>query len=61
MPPGPVPHLDLEQARAIAASAAMGFATTAIAAAWAGSPPAPGMCWFYMDPTPTQGFWDDCQ
>ena len=26
-----------------------------------GSPPAPGMCWYYTDPSQTQGFWDYCQ
>ena len=25
-----------------------------------GSPPAPGMCWYYTDMTRTQGFWDYC-
>lgn len=46
---------------AIAAGAAIGFVTAATAAAWAGSPPAPGMCWYYTDPTRTQGFWDYCK
>jgi hypothetical protein len=46
---------------AIAAGAAIGFVTAATAAAWAGSPPAPGMCWYYTDPSRTQGFWDYCQ
>lgn len=46
---------------AIAAGAAIGFVTAATAAAWAGAPPAPGMCWYYTDPSRTQGFWDYCR
>jgi hypothetical protein len=46
---------------AIAAGAALGVVTAATAAAWAGAPPAPGMCWYYTDPSRTQGFWDYCQ
>ncbi|MET4068741.1 hypothetical protein ABID58_003539 [Bradyrhizobium sp. S3.2.6] len=46
---------------AIAASAAIGFVSAATAAAWAGAAPAPGMCWYYTDPSRTQGFWDYCQ
>jgi len=46
---------------AIAAGAAIGFVTAATAAAWAGAPPAAGMCWYYTDPSRTQGFWDYCQ
>jgi hypothetical protein len=46
---------------AIAAGAAIGVVTAATAAAWAGSPPAPGYCWYYTDPSRTQGFWDVCQ
>jgi hypothetical protein len=46
---------------AIAAGAAIGFVTAATAAAWAGAPPAPGYCWYYTDPSRTQGFWDVCQ
>lgn len=45
---------------AIAAGAAIGFATAATAAVWAGTAPAPGMCWYYTDPSKTQGFWDYC-
>jgi hypothetical protein len=45
---------------AIAASAAIGFVAAATAAAWAGAPPAPGYCWYYTDPSRTQGFWDVC-
>ena len=45
---------------AIAAGAALGFVTAASAAAWAGAAPAPGMCWYYTDPSKTQGFWDSC-
>src|SRR6185312_13986347 len=46
---------------AIAAGAAIGFVTAATAVAWAGAAPAPGMCWYYTDPSRTQGFWDYCQ
>jgi hypothetical protein len=46
---------------AIAAGAAIGFVTAATAAAWAGAAPAAGMCWYYTDPSRTQGFWDYCQ
>lgn len=45
---------------AIAAGAALGFVGAATAAAWAGSPPASGQCWYYTDPSRTQGFWDVC-
>ena len=45
---------------AIAAGAAIGFVTAVTAAAWAGAPPAPGYCWYYTDPSRTQGFWDVC-
>lgn len=45
---------------AIAAGAAIGFVTAASAAAWAGAAPAAGMCWYYTDPSRTQGFWDYC-
>jgi len=45
---------------AIAAGAAIGFVTAATAAAWAGAPPQPGLCWYYTDPTRRQGFWDAC-
>jgi hypothetical protein len=46
---------------AIAAGAAIGFVTAATAAARAGAPPGPGYCWYYTDPSRTQGFWDVCQ
>jgi hypothetical protein len=45
---------------AIAAGAAIGFVAAATAVAWAGAPPAPGYCWYYTDPSRTQGFWDAC-
>jgi hypothetical protein len=45
---------------AIAAGAALGFVTAAAAASYAGAAPAAGMCWYYTDPTRTQGFWDTC-
>jgi hypothetical protein len=44
----------------IAAGAAIGFVTAATAAAWAGAPPVAGYCWYYTDPSRTQGFWDVC-
>lgn len=46
---------------AIAAGAAIGVVSAATAAAWAGPAPAPNMCWYYTDPSRTQGFWDVCQ
>jgi hypothetical protein len=46
---------------AIAAGAAIGMVTAATAAAWAGAAPSPGMCWYYTDPSRTQGFWDYCR
>jgi len=45
---------------AIVAGAAIGFVAAASAAAYAGAAPAPGMCWYYTDPSRTQGFWDNC-
>lgn len=45
---------------AIAAGAAIGFVGAATAAAWAGTPPAPGYCWFYTNSSRTKGFWDRC-
>jgi hypothetical protein len=45
---------------AIAAGAAIGFVGAATAAAWAGAAPGPGLCWYYTDPSQTQGFWDAC-
>jgi hypothetical protein len=54
-------HYTWRPGGAIAAGAAIGFVTAATAAAWAGAPPAPGYCWYYTDPSRTQGFWDVCQ
>ena len=54
-------HYTWRPGGAIAAGAAIGMVTAATAAAWAGSPPAPGYCWYYTDPSRTQGFWDVCQ
>ncbi len=45
---------------AIAAGAAIGFLGAGAVAAWAGPPPAPGLCWYYTDPSQRQGFWDAC-
>lgn len=45
---------------AVAAGAAIGFVTAATAAAWAGSPPSSGMCWYYTNKSRTQGYWDYC-
>jgi hypothetical protein len=53
-------HYTWRPGGAIAAGAAIGFVAAATAAAWAGSPPAPGYCWYYTDPSRTQGFWDVC-
>ncbi|MFZ0209260.1 MAG: hypothetical protein WAL59_24655, partial [Roseiarcus sp.] len=41
---------------AIAAGAAIGFVTAAAAASWAGAAPGPNMCWYYTDPSQTNGF-----
>jgi hypothetical protein len=49
-------HYHWRAGGAIAAGAAIGFVAAATAAAWAGSPPAPGYCWYYTDPSRTQGF-----
>ena len=43
---------------AIAAGAAIGFVTAAVAT-WA-TPPQPGLCWYYTDPSQQDGFWDAC-
>jgi hypothetical protein len=53
-------HYHWRPGGAIAAGAAIGVVAAATAAAWAGSPPAPGYCWYYTDPSRTQGFWDVC-
>jgi hypothetical protein len=45
---------------AVAAGAAIGFASAAVASAWAGQPPGPNYCWFYTDEGRQQGFWDNC-
>lgn len=45
---------------AVAAGAAIGFVTAAAVASTVGAPPAPGYCWYYTDPSQTQGFWDAC-
>jgi hypothetical protein len=45
---------------AIAAGAAIGVLATGAAIAYAGQPPAPGLCWYYTDPSYRQGFWDAC-
>ncbi|MEI1252997.1 hypothetical protein [Rhizobium aouanii] len=45
---------------AIAAGAAIGFIAGAAAASVAGTPPKPGMCWYYTDSTKKTGFWDVC-
>ena len=45
---------------AIAAGAAVGVLAAGAAAAYAGSAPAPGLCWYYTDPSYRQGFWDAC-
>ena len=44
---------------AIAAGAALGFVAAGAAVAY-GTPPVPGYCWYYTDPSRTQGFWDAC-
>jgi hypothetical protein len=54
------PHYRWAPGGAIAAGAALGFIAAAAAASWAGAPPPPGYCWYYTDPSQTQGFWDVC-
>jgi hypothetical protein len=44
---------------ALAAGAAIGYLAASAATAY-GTPPAPGYCWYYTDPSQTQGFWDVC-
>lgn len=34
--------------------------TILAATAYAASPPAPGLCWYWVDPTRTRGYWDYC-
>jgi hypothetical protein len=46
---------------AIAAGAALGLLATGAAIAYAGQPLAPGLCWYYTDPSYRNGFWDACQ
>jgi hypothetical protein len=45
---------------AIAAGAAVGVLAAGAAAAYAGAAPAPGLCWYYTDPSYRTGFWDAC-
>ena len=46
---------------AIAAGAAIGFIAAGSAAVYASTrPPAPGLCWYYTDPSRRSGFWDVC-
>ena len=45
---------------AIAAGAAIGVLAAGAAVAYAGRPPAPGLCWYYTNPTYRSGFWDAC-
>ncbi len=45
---------------AIAAGAAVGVLAAGAAAAYAGAAPAPGLCWYYTDPSYRSGFWDAC-
>ena len=45
---------------AIAAGAAVGVLAAGAAAAYAGRPPTPGLCWYYTDPSYRSGFWDAC-
>jgi hypothetical protein len=46
---------------AVATGAAIGFLGAAAAASYYPSPPpAPGLCWYYTDPSRRAGFWDVC-
>jgi hypothetical protein len=42
------------------AAGVIGAAAAAAAYGSAPPPPAPGMCWYYSDPSQTTGFWDYC-
>ena len=55
-------NTDLVNVRAVACrgGVTVDFVTAAAATAYAGAAPAPGMCWYYTDPSRTQGFWDYC-
>ena len=46
---------------AIAAGAAIGVLAAGAAVAYAGQPSAPGLCWYYADPSYRAGFWDACR
>jgi hypothetical protein len=46
---------------AIGAAIGFGILGAAAAAASYGSPPEPGMCWYYDNPMQTSGHWDYCQ
>jgi hypothetical protein len=54
------PYYTWRPGGAIAAGAALGFVAAGAAVIYAGAPPAPGYCWYYTDPSRTQGFWDVC-
>jgi hypothetical protein len=46
---------------AVATGAAIGFLGAAAATSYYSSPPpAPGLCWYYTDPSGRAGFWDVC-
>jgi hypothetical protein len=45
---------------AVLVGAAIRFVEARNAPAYAGPPPAPGMCWYYTEPSRIQGFWDYC-
>lgn len=45
---------------ALAAGAAIGVIGAVAAASYYGQPPAPGLCWYYTDPSRSRGFWDVC-
>jgi hypothetical protein len=54
------PYYTWRPGGAIAAGAALGFVAAGAAVVYAGAPPVPGYCWYYTDPSRTQGFWDVC-
>jgi hypothetical protein len=39
----------------------IGALSAAAAAAYAPPPPAPGLCWYYSDPSYRVGYWAACQ
>jgi len=45
----------------VIAGVALGTVLTAAAVGAAPPPPAPGLCWYWADPSLTTGYWDYCR